>query len=65
MRNTEKYPQNMNTVTIYLPDNACKELDRICEMACLSRGKVITKMVTECLPKAKMKKREIYSLSFE
>lgn len=65
MRNTEKHPQNLNTVTVYLPNSVCEELDRICEMTGLSRGKVITKMATECLPKAKMAERRIYTLIFD
>ena len=65
MRNTEKYPQNLNTVTIYLSNDTLKELDRVCELTVLSRGKVINRMATECLPKAKMTERRIYTLSFE
>ena len=65
MRNTEKHPQNLNTVTIYLPNDTLKDLDRVCELTGLSRGKVIRRMATECLPKAKMTEHRIYTLSFE
>ena len=65
MRNTEKYPQNLNTFTVYLPNHVLKELDRVCEMTGLSRGKVITQMATECLPKAKMAEKRVYTLIFD
>lgn len=65
MRNIEKYPHNANTVTVYLPNHVIKELDRVCEMTGLSRGKVLTEMGTKCLPKAKLTKQEIYALSFD
>ena len=65
MRNTAKYPNNSNTITIYLPNHVIKELDRISEMTGLSRGKVLTQMASECLPKAKMAERKVYTVSFD
>lgn len=65
MRNTEKWPVNANTITIYLPNHVINELDRICEATGLSRGKVVTQIATECLPKAKMTEKRVYTLSFE
>ena len=65
MRNTEKWPNNASTVTVYLPADVLDHLDRVCELTGLSRGKVITKMAAECLPKAKMTEKRIYTLSFD
>ena len=67
MRNLKKYPQNSNVVTVYLPTDTLKELDRVCEEAGLSRGKVLTAMVRQMIPKAHMAEKTyvVHELSFE
>lgn len=67
MRNLKKHPQNANTVTVYLPVEIINQLDRICEESGLSRGKVLTAMVRQTLPKAHMatKTYVVHELTFE
>ena len=67
MRDIKKHPNNANVVTVYLPNDVLQKLDEACEMSGLSRGKVLTQMAREALPKAKMAPRTyvVHELSFE
>lgn len=65
MRNITKYPQNANTLTIYLTTEQMAKLEQISTMSGKKKAKIVGMMVANCLPKACMKEVIHRELSFE
>ena len=65
MRNLEKRPDNANVVTVYIGKDLMDKIDMLCEMCGENRSVVVRRMVEHCIPRAAMKPKTRYELSFD